>query len=337
MNHFLALIVCAAFLSEACTPREANAADPSNCVRPYTDNSIWNVPIDWKIAKIHPQSNQMMTAFFESEPWVGTDAAQNASNVYFVTNQTPLVPVKLRKNSFRDAASDTRIDMGQPGGIVMIPLPAHARPASGDDGQLVVINLDTGEEWGLNKGDNRGGIWYAGGAYRYDIRNSGVPPAGFAQRGAGIGQFAGIVRSCEIERGTIGHAVTLAYDYPCDPAVCRANGWPEVIPPFTKTDGNGTSRYDIPEGARVVIRPTIPREEIEKACGEIRGCVVWALNMQVYGGFVVDRSGHPKSYAEGNDTARWDPKMWTSDMLRNIPPEWYAVIDWNHPSTSGAN
>ncbi|MGE5248933.1 MAG: hypothetical protein ACM3QS_01865, partial [Bacteroidota bacterium] len=271
-------------------------------------------------------------AFFESSSWIGTDASQYAANVYFVNKDTPLVPVKLRSYSFRDAYSGARIDMGQPGGTVMMPLPADAVPAQGTDGQLVVINLDTGEEWGLNKGEKlTSQNWLAGGAYRYDIRKSGIPPLGFAQRGAGIGQFAGIVRACEVERGYIGHAVTLAYDYPCDPRVCKANGWPEAIPPFTKTDGEGTSKFDIPEGARIVIRPEITQRQIVDACGGMKGCVVWALNMQAYGGFVVDRSGHPKSYGEGEATAHWDPKVWSSDMLRNIPPDWYAVLDWNSP------
>jgi predicted sugar kinase len=55
--------------------------------------------------------------------------------------------------------------------------------------------------------------------------------------------------------------------------------------------------------------------------------------MQEYGGFIVDNSGHPKTYAEGNATANWDPSVWTDDMLSHIPSDWYAVIDWNSPST----
>jgi hypothetical protein len=276
----------------------------------------------------------MMAAFFESSQWIGSDATQYSANVYFVDNTTPLVSVKLRSYSFRDASTDTQVARGQPGGTVRMPLPAQAKPAPGTDGQLVVVNLDTGDEWGLNKGEVRlSGEWYAGGAYRYSIHNSGIPPKGFGQRGAGIGQLAGIVRPCEVERGYIDHAVTLAYDYPCMEEVCRLNGWPAYIPPFTKTDGRGSSPYDIPEGARLVIRPEITRQQIESACSGMKGCVIWALAMQEYGGFIVDDSGHPKTYAEGDATAHWDPAVWTGDMLKNIPPEWYAVIDWNHPST----
>jgi hypothetical protein len=304
------------------------------CERPYKHTSIWNIPIDWSLARIHPMSDLMMDAFFESEDWIGTDTSQFTPNMYWVTKSTPAVPVQLKENRFRDAMNDRALQYGEPASLVWMPLPQQARPAVGSDGQLVVINVDTGEEWGLNEGYiGMDGKWYASGAYRYHIENSGIPPDGFGQRGAGIGQLAGIVRRCEVERGRIDHAVTLAYDYPCKPEVCEQNGWPAVIPPFRKTDGRGKSPFDIPEGARLAIRTDISQAEIEEACSGIKGCVLWVLNMQEYGGFVVDNSDHPKTYAEGNATANWDPFLWTKDMLRGIPAEWYVVIDWNYPST----
>jgi hypothetical protein len=127
--------------------------------------------------------------------------------------------------------------------------------------------------------------------------------------------------------------VTLAYDFPCAPDVCRANGSPAVISPFTKTDGKGSSIYDIPEGARLAIKPQISKSEVENACSLIKGCIVWVMNMQRYGGFIVDNSGHPKTYAEGMATAHWDPNIWSSNMLGHIPTDWYVVIDWNYPAT----
>lgn len=289
--------------------------------------------MDWSTAQIHPMSDLMIDAFFEGKGWIGTDTSQFTPNVYWASKDTPLVPVQLRKNRFRDAINDQIIQYGEPAGTVWMPLPAQALPAVGTDGQLVVINIDTGEEWGLNEGYvDSSGKWFASGVYRYSIKNSGIPPEGFGQRGAGIGQLAGIVRRCEVDRGYIDHAVTIAYDYPCAPEVCQQNGWPAAIPPFRKTDGKGVSQYDIPEGTRIAIRPDISRNQIVKACSGIRGCVIWAVAMQEYGGFVVDNSDHPKTYAEGNPTAGWDPSVWTKDMLRNIPVDWYAVIDWNYPS-----
>ena len=304
------------------------------CERPYAETSVWNVPIDWSRARIHPDNDAMVDTFFDNYRWIGANTLQYAPNIYFVSNSMPMVLVKLREYRFRDAFDDISIQYGDPGGTVWIPLPAEARPAPGSDGQLAVINIDTGEEWGINEGIvDRQGNWSAGGVYRYHITNSGIPPEGFGQRGAGIGQFGGIVRPCEIERGYIGHAVTIAYDYPCAPDVCKANGWPAVVFPFKKTDGKGTSQYDIPEGARLVIRPEISRNDILSACAEVKGCFVWALNMQEYGGFIVDNSGNPKTYAEGNASADWDPDIWFADMLSGIPSEWYAVVDWNYPST----
>lgn len=312
--------------------------NPAACERPYPDSSIWNTPIDWTIAKTHPMSDLMMAAFFKDYDWIGSDTSQFTPNIYWVSNQTPLVPVKLIKYRFRDAIDDQEIQYGEPGGTVWMPLPTEARPAAGTDGQLAVINTDTGEEWGLNQGFiDISGNWFAGGIYRYSVHNSGIPPEGFAQRGAGIGQLAGIIRRCEVDRGSINHAVTIAYDYPCAPEICAQNGWPTSIPPFRKTDGKGISQYDIPEGARIAILPEITKKQIEKACSGVKGCIIWALNMQKYGGFIVDDSGHPKTYAEGSPTAHWQPSVWNKDMLSNIPPDWYAVIDWNVPSTKAGS
>ncbi|MBI3176010.1 MAG: hypothetical protein HYZ25_20000 [Chloroflexi bacterium] len=304
------------------------------CAPPYAQDSIWNTPIDWQVARIHPQSNQMMAAFFKRDDWIGSDVTQYAPNIYYADANTPLVPVTMwPSRSFRDALSDAEILYGQPGDVVFVPLPSEAQPAPGTDGELVIVNRDTGEEWGLAKASREiDGSWSAGSVYRYHLNNSGVPPKGFAQRGAGIGSLAGIVRPCEVKQGEVRHAVTIAYDYPCAPDVCATNGWPAVIPPFTKTDGEGISQYDIPEGARLVIRPEISASEIEQVCKGMRGCVVWVKAMQVYGGFIVDNSGHPKTYGEGNLTARWDSSLWSDDMLRNIPPDWYAVLDWNFPA-----
>jgi len=313
------------------TPPSIPTTAVDECKRPYAESSIWNVPIDWSNARVHPQSPEMMAAFWEGTPWIGSDPYQYAPNIYLVDNNTPLVSVKLRKNRYRDAIDDQTIRYGQPGGEVMVPLPANALPAPGTDAQLVAVNVDTGEEWGIFRGDIVDGKWIADGVYRYHVDNSGIPPEGFTHRGAGVGSLAGIVRPCEVERGYIDHAVTLAYDSACEPTVCEANGWPAFIPPFTKTDGEGLSQYDIPDGARLAILPEITLEQINQACHQVRGCVAWALAMQRYGGFIVDNSGHPKTYAEGDETAHWDAQVWTADMLRDIPPSWYVVLDWNIP------
>ena len=61
----------------------------------------------------------------------------------------------------------------------------------------------------------------------------------------------------------------------------------------------------------------------------MKGCITWIINMQIYGGFIVDNSDHPKTYGEGNETANWNTDLWTSDMLRDIPMDWYAILDFD--------
>ncbi|HEY9526768.1 MAG TPA: hypothetical protein VIR02_06785, partial [Anaerolineales bacterium] len=100
--------------------------DETSCERPYPDTSIWNVPLDWSIAKIHPMNDLMMRAFFESRDWIGADTSQYTPNMYWVANDTPLVRVQLLENRFRDAMNDKLLQYGQPAGVVWMPLPVEA-------------------------------------------------------------------------------------------------------------------------------------------------------------------------------------------------------------------
>ena len=102
-------------------------AERTFCAPPYAQDSIWNTPIDWQVARIHPQSNQMMAAFFKRDDWIGSDVTQYAPNIYYADASTPLVPVTMwPSRSFRDALSDVEILYGQPGDVVFVPLPSEA-------------------------------------------------------------------------------------------------------------------------------------------------------------------------------------------------------------------
>src|SRR5215216_4029279 len=86
----IAAMVFLIILSRSQPERQANEIDTS-CKRPYPDSSIWNVPLDWSIAKIHLMNDLMMKAFFKSRDWIGADTSQYTPNVYWVSNGTPLV------------------------------------------------------------------------------------------------------------------------------------------------------------------------------------------------------------------------------------------------------
>ena len=91
----------------------------TSCERPYPHTSIWNVPLDWSIAKIHPMNDLMISAFFKSRDWIGADTSQYTPNMYWVENDTPLVPVQLLKNRFRDAMNDKLLAVRSAGGSRM--------------------------------------------------------------------------------------------------------------------------------------------------------------------------------------------------------------------------
>ncbi len=58
------------------TPVPTMKAEDVSCERPYQDLSLWNVPIDWSIAKIHPMNDRMMEAFFADYDWIGSDTSR---------------------------------------------------------------------------------------------------------------------------------------------------------------------------------------------------------------------------------------------------------------------
>src|SRR5574340_228097 len=128
MTQIVSLIMCTLMLVEGCRENPQSGSGDPACANPYPQQSIWNVPVDWDLAGIHPQSDEMMAAFFGSSNYIGADPTQYSANVYFVTDETPLVPVKLTY-SFRDAFDDMQIVMGEQGGVVQMPLPDEAEPA----------------------------------------------------------------------------------------------------------------------------------------------------------------------------------------------------------------
>ena len=40
--------------------------DLLNCALPYRSDSVWNLPINWNLALIHPSNKQMMEAFLKA-------------------------------------------------------------------------------------------------------------------------------------------------------------------------------------------------------------------------------------------------------------------------------
>jgi hypothetical protein len=153
-------------------------------------------------------------------------------------------------------------------------------------------------------------VWGIGATngYHYNTRWSGVPPSGFASRGAGVPYLAGLVRPCEVAQGHIDHA--LAFAYPRTTA--------QFVFPATKSDGHAPSGQGLPEGARLQLDPSISDSVITSTWGCSGACYTIAKALQRYGMYVVDTGGHPKIIIEYEGTAHWGGRI-TSATVSSIP------------------
>jgi hypothetical protein len=265
-----------------------------SCLRPYAPWSPWNRLIG-RSPMYDPRSDFHLTALGGA---LVSDTRSYTFPVYEVTSRTPTRPVSL-SGWFSDTSAGGKRLRNTQGAVVEVPIPASARPAAGSDGQIIVVNRSTGEEWGFWRAErSTGGTWSATNGYRYNVRWSGVPPVSrskFTARGSGIPYLAGLVRRCEVARGRIDHALAFAYDYPAG----------SFVHPATKSDGKGSSPADLPEGARLQLDPKLTRAQIE-SWGCRRACLTIARALQKYGMYVVDNSGREKIMVEYSGTARWD-------------------------------
>jgi hypothetical protein len=201
-----------------------------------------------------------------------------------------------------------------------MPIPEGAAPAAGSDGQLIIVNRDTGDEWGVWRlRRESGGAWTATNATHYNIRWDAVPPRDrggrpFFARGAGIPYLAGLVRPCEIRRGRIEHALAFAYDYPT----------PDYVHPASKSDGKSTDPRDLPEGSRLQLDPSLSERRI-RSWGCAGPCLTIARALQDYGMYVVDNGGRPKVMLEYEGTARWSGLV-DSTTVRPIPLSHFRLL-----------
>ncbi|GAA1850666.1 hypothetical protein ACFFOM_04260 [Microlunatus capsulatus] len=161
-----------------------------------------------------------------------------------------------------------------------LPIPLDARPSTGDDGALVVVDPATGtigEYWQARRS---GSGWTASYGAVNDLAGSGW---GGSSTGAGASRLAGVVRVREIRAGLIPHALVLQSDN-----VCAGT----VRPPALKTDGTSRRTDCLPEGARLQLDPALDLAEVP---GLTPGERTVARALQVYGGYVIDRAGTPLS------------------------------------------
>jgi hemolysin type calcium-binding protein len=289
-------------------------AAATSCERPYSSESPWNTRIG-PAPPYHPRSDFHVSAL---EGELSSDPTQYTYPVYEVDGSTPLRDVRV-SGVFSEVTHDDRVLRVLKEPVVRMPIPEGALPAAGSDGQLIIVNRSTGDEWGVWRLRAEAGGWRATNATHYNIRWDAVPPRDeggrpFFARGAGIPYLAGLVRACEIRRGRIEHALAFAYDYPT----------PDYVHPASKSDGKSTDPRDLPEGSRLQLDPSLSERTI-RSWGCVGPCLTIARALQEYGMYVVDNGGRPKVMLEYEGTAHWGGLV-TSTTVRPIPLSRFRLV-----------
>jgi len=236
--------------------------------RPFAASSPFNVPIK-AAPKLDPASGAMV-ARATRDRRVYANLYEYGIPIYSATATTPRysIPCAMEGDWGRCPLSSRRL-----------PVPTKAKPSTGTDGAMVVIeaNGSLGEYWQASRTSSG---WKASWGALNTWSGSGW--AG-ASTGAGASRLGGVIRVSEIKAGVINHALVVQSDTVCA-RVYRA--------PAIKTDGDSTRSDCLPEGARLQLDPSI---DVSKIPGMTKAERTVARALQRYGAYVIDRGGAPLS------------------------------------------
>jgi hypothetical protein len=288
-------------------------------MRPYTDTSPWNTPIA-PDSKYDLHSDEMVaTIGLKGGGQLGADSGDYSYTVYFADASTPRwdIPCTRYKCTIASEGESRRTEM-----LTGVPIPPEAKPSSGTDMQMIVIDKTTFAEYNLWGLERTASGWSMRNGSIYDIRRDGTP-VGFGSRGAGVPYFAGLVRKWEIDQGHIDHAIAFAYPYPADK---------RCVFPASKTDGNSSLPYAIPEGARLRLDPSLTDADFDAMGLNSTGKII-ARALQKYGMILVNFAGHPKISVENladnpYSTTQWadPPYEMTNKTIATIPFTSFHVL-----------
>ena len=301
------------------TPTMMNT--PIEMMVPYSKTSIWNTPIG-PSPKYDAHSLEMVSNLVLShEGQIITAGEAYNYPVYFADEQTPRwdIPCTINKCTIANSDQDViRTEMVQ-----NIPIPADAQPGEDTDARMIIIDKVTLTEYDLSKAQRTAAGWTAGTVSIYNILWDATPVM-HSSRGSGIPAYAGLLRPWEIRQGRIEHALAFGYT---EPAVEKC------VFPASKTDGDSSIPFAIPEGARLQLDPSLTEEDFDQMGLERTGKII-ARALQEYGMIMVDHSGSFKIYVEDliNNpyaTEDWtDPELnLTKESIYNIPYSAFRVLE----------
>jgi hypothetical protein len=300
------------------TPTLASTGSPTDITTsiemkvPYSPASIWNTPIG-SSPKYDVHSAAMVANLGLSNKGRIITAGEGFNYpVYFADETTPRWDIPCLINKCTIASSDhnvVRTDM-----VLNVPIPVDAKPGEDTDARMIIIDTVTHTEYDLMRAQRTATGWEAGTVSIYNILWDGTPVR-HSSRGSGIPGYAGLLRPWEIRQGRIEHALAFGYTEPAAE---------KCVFPASKTDGDSTIPFAIPEGARLQLDPSLTDADFDRM-GLGRAGKIIARALQEYGMISVDHSGSFKIYVEdliNNPFARED---WTDPDLKLTKESIYGI------------
>jgi len=268
----------------------AQPAGAADYVRPFGPNAPWNKPVDG--LPRHPQSDALAARLWKYSPGKPGNFRLSFSGytypVYDASTATGTIQVQA--------------GMGKLNGTE-IPWNPKWQAATGSDGQVIILDPNSGREWDLWQVDVNGS--------KLRISNGNLVPGSYLtkedgfkpSRGCGISYLAMLVRPEEIAQGKIEHALSMP----------SRNTAKTFVAPATKSDGRVTQN-GMPMGTRFALNITdaeidawvksLPSELSDQTRQAAR---IIAVALRDYGWFITDTSGGAHLQFEDNATAK---KKW---------------------------
>ncbi len=259
---------------------------PSGSWRPYASTSPFNRLA--ATSAVHPNSTRIVQKSL-SLGSVGNLVAGNSTTTgdyghptYYAQPTDPLFRL-----SWTGGGPGTAINGMQ------IRIPDAARPATGSDGHMTVVEPDGWEYdfWRVGSKPRGGGTMTFAGGGRTRIDGSGLDSGATA---ANFGNLAGVIRAQELAAGTINHALFIVLK-------CTARG--TSFGYGTRTTGNGSMVYPASHGGSACstdsadLPPIGARFQLNMTDAQIAALAVptWKKTILTalarYGGYVGDTGG----------------------------------------------
>lgn len=287
-------------------------------------------PFNQKIAataKVDANSDAYVAKFAQAAPLL-LNLRQYSATVFVADADTPRYNLPVHCGAAWEIGVNT---------LLNVPIPTWAEPsaddpqesppvgcgeASGQDNNMVILDLVNRCEYNMWQVRIEDGRWVASWANAIGMDSNGVFPAGMSGRGSGFAFLGGFIWPDEVTAaGQIEHALTFAYPY------TRAGG---PVPPATDSDGEVEADDALPEGAHLRLNPSLELDTLALSLVELK----IARALQVYGMYLVDNGGE-----SGIGLYAVDPRSTASDpykglfgdeiypLLENIPLDQFQVLE----------